>query len=143
MIDFIGTVKLNKNSKNGINIEFDLPKDKEEDLVWDDVEDALLKAVERDISIEVAENAEILEINIVKDRNKYPVISESQSKDKKLIDRLSKDADKILILPEYKYSITPEYKLWLKLFEQGIVNEDDKFDFNKMTELLTVMNGDK
>ena len=45
---------------------------------------------------------------------------------------------KFLVLPWGRWSITPEYKLFLKMVEYGFLDKDSEFDKEAMREILDI-----
>ena len=43
---------------------------------------------------------------------------------------------KYLVLPDARYSLTPEAKLWMDLKKNGIIDEDAEFDFEKYHKMV-------
>ena len=86
-----------------------------------------------------AEISEIFISKIEADEKEYlyPVISnyDTDNKTEKFKSYQSK-YDKILVLPEAVYELTPEMKLHFSLIEQGILKDNDEFDFEKMHNIL-------
>ncbi len=141
MTKFIGKIKLgpNDNGHNEITVQFD--KD-ENELLYDEVEDRLLTEMDKLFSIDDFPKSEIYEIFIskIEDDEKeclYPVVSDYDvdNKTEKFKSYQSK-YNKILVLPEAVYELTPEMKLHFSLIKQGILNENSKFDFEKMHNIL-------
>lgn len=141
MTKFIGKIKLgpNDNGHNEVAVIFD--KD-ETELLYDEVEDGLLTEMDKLFSIDDFPKVEIYEIFISKLENDgknylYPVISDYDvdNKTEKFKSYQSK-YNKILVLPEAVYELTPEMKLHFSLIKQGILNDNSKFDFEKMHNIL-------
>lgn len=131
-------------SKDEVTIDVELDKDIDH-LTYDEVEMAISKKIEdkygypkEDADIEddsAFPNIIDIVVNDV-DGESYPVISESMD-DTKL--KKSKSFTKYLVLPDAHYQLTPECKLWLELQKNGIIDEDDEFDFDKCHALLENM----
>ena len=141
MTKFIGKIKLgpNDNGHNEVTVQFD--KD-ENELLYDEVEDRLLIEMDKLFSIDDFPKSEIYEIFIskIEDDEKtylYPVISDYDVDNKtEKFKRYQSKYNKILVLPEAVYELTPEMKLYFSLIKQGILNENSKFDFEKMHNIL-------
>ena len=126
-----------------VDVEFD--KD-EEHLTYDEVVDAVYDTVDKVFSCRSYEDDEeeyeferedyptivSLVIN-ADDGESYPVISESMD-DSEL--KKDKAFSKYLVLPEARYSLTPECKLWMELKKEGILDEDAPFEFEKFHKML-------
>lgn len=128
-----------------ITIDVELDKD-EEHLTYDEVEDAIYKKVDElyhympesidDLYESYDEDEEwpsIVNIVINTDDGSYPVISESMD-DSEL--KNDKTFIKYLVLPDARYSLTPEAKLWMDLKKNGIIDEDAEFDFEKYHKMV-------
>ena len=121
-----------------IDVEFD--KD-EYSLTYDEVENAIYDKLNDEYGIDDcsmnmpdADVPQILDIVInADDGNQYPVISESMD-DTEL--KKSKTFDKFLVLPDATYTLTQECKLWMSLKEDGIINANEEFDFDKYHALV-------
>ena len=126
-----------------VDVEFD--KD-EEHLTYDEVVDAVYDTVDKVFSCRSYEDDEeeyeferedyptivSLVIN-ADDGESYPVISESMD-DSEL--KKDKAFSKYLVLPEARYYLTPECKLWMELKKEGILDEDAPFEFEKFHKML-------
>lgn len=126
-----------------VTIDVTLDKD-EEHLTYDEVEDAINKEIELqynvpDSSLDIDEledddYPQILDIVInADDGESYPVISESMD-DSEL--KKDKVFTKYLVLPEAVYELTPECKLWMDLKQNGIIDEDAPFKFEKYHKMV-------
>lgn len=110
----------------------------ETELLWDDVVDAVYAAMDKGFPMDCYPKAEIHEVFIL-DRDdkakRYPVV---RSNDADKIGELekSKGYEKFLELPEAMYSLTPEYALFLRMQDEGLVSEGTAFDGDKMRRLL-------
>ena len=125
-----------------VDVEFD--KD-EEHLTYDEVVDAVYYKVDKMFGYKSYEDEEEYEferedyptiVSLVinaDDGESYPVISESMD-DSEL--KKDKAFSKYLVLPEARYSLTPECKLWMELKKEGILDEDAPFEFEKFHTLL-------
>ena len=47
------------------------------------------------------------------------------------------DVEKFAVLPWARYGLTPECKLWMAMKEDGIVDEDEPFDYEKYHKLVS------
>ena len=130
------------NSEVTIDVEFD--KD-EEHLTYDEVENAVYDKIDKMLGYQSYGDEEEYEsgredyptiISLVinaNDGESYPVISESMD-DSEL--KKDKAFSKYLVLPDAKYYLTPECKLWMELKKEGILDEDAPFEFEKFHTLL-------
>lgn len=141
MTKFIGKIKLGPNDIGSNEVEVTYEKS-ETELLYDEVEDGLLTEMDKRFSHDDFPKAEIYEIFIskIEDDEKtylYPVISDhdADNKTEKFKNYQSK-YNKILVLPEAVYELTPEMKLHFSLIEQGILDANDEFDFVKMHNIL-------
>lgn len=138
MTKFKCTVDLGPNSsaENIVYAEFD--KD-EFDLTYDEVIDELYSEMDEKYPTEFYPKAEIKDIFIIKHENgkdnEYPVLAESQNTDKYQL-----AFDKILVLPEARYSLTPEMKLYMNMVKRGLIDKDHEFDFDEMHEICGEFN---
>lgn len=143
---FSAVVELPDNynhSEVTVDVEFD--KD-EEHLTYDEVVDAIYKTVDKVFSCRSYEDDEeeyeferedyptivSLVIN-ADDGESYPVISESMD-DSEL--KKDKAFSKYLVLPEARYYLTPECKLWMELKKEGIISKDAPFEFEKFHKII-------
>lgn len=110
----------------------------ETELLWDDVVDAVYATMDKDFPMDCYPKAEIHEVFIL-DRDdkekRYPVVR-SDDADKIGEIEKSKGYEKFLELPEAMYSLTPEYALFLRMQNEGLVSEGIAFDGEKMRRLL-------
>jgi hypothetical protein len=142
MIKFIGKIKLGPNDIGGNEVSFTTDKD-EYTLVYDEVEFELIDKMEKIFPLDDFPKAEICEIFISKkDDNSndclYPVVSEHESKNNTpKFQKYCETFDKILILPDAVYSLTPEAHLYYSLINEGLISENKEFDFVKMNKIIT------
>lgn len=117
-----------------------------EDLTYDEVIDAIYDAVDEKYGYEPEDFEEtdnepykVIDIVVNKDSESYPVVPEDK------IDKLDAelDAKKYLVLPWARYGLTLECKLWMAMKENGIVDEDEPFDYEKYHKLVEVVNEKK
>ena len=143
---FSAVVELPNNyvcSEVTIDVEFD--KD-EEHLTYDEVEDAVYDKIdkmlgyqsygddEEEYEFEREDYPTIVSLVInADDGESYPVISESMD-DGEL--KKDKAFSKYLVLPNARYYLTPECKLWMELKKEGILDEDAPFEFEKLHKML-------
>jgi len=133
---------LDDGKEETFDVEIDTPI---ENLTYDAVEEAIWNAVDEKYGYDVEDfeddNApyEVIDIVVNEDGESYPVVPEDK------IDKLDVelDAKKYLVLPWAKYSLTPECKLWMTMKENGIVDEDEPFDYEKYHSLVEVVNENK
>ena len=128
------------SSDQEIPIDVELDKD-EYSLTYDEVEAAIYQKLKEDHGIDYYDSCidnedapSIIDIVINSDDgNQYPVISESMD-DAEL--KKSHAFEKYLVLPDARYSLTPECKLWMSLQKRGIIDANEPFDFETYHELL-------
>ena len=129
--------------KDGFDETIDVVIDKDDmSLTYDEVEYAIYDAVNKkhhfvDVDFEEDAPYHVSDIMILTDEGIYPVVPEDF--DMKAIDN-DKQYEKYLVLPYARYSLTPECKLWMKMKLDGIINENEEFDFDKMHELINTIN---
>ena len=129
---------------NEVTVDVEFDKD-EEHLTYDEVVDAVYYKVDKMFSYKSYTDEEEYEferedyptiISLVinaDDGESYPVISESMD-DSEL--KKDKAFSKYLVLPEARYYLTPECKLWMELKKEGILDEDAPFEFEKLHKML-------
>ena len=129
---------------NEVTVDVEFDKD-EENLTYDEVVDAVYYKVDKMFGYKSYEDEEEYEferedyptiVSLVinaDDGESYPVISESMD-DSEL--KKDKAFSKYLVLPEARYSLTPECKLWMELKKEGILDEDAPFEFEKFQKML-------
>ena len=135
---FVGYVK-NLDTKEISEISVTMSKPIEE-LTYDEVEIAISDKFDKKISSSDQLRTELCKVQIIdeKDPNiQWPVFREDDPKINDL--QKSKTYKKYLVLPNATYSLTPECKLWMKLIEKGVLEEDSEFNFEKMHSLLEDM----
>lgn len=128
-----------------VTVDVELDKD-EEHLTYDEVENAVYDKVDKmfghqpygdeedEYEFEREDYPTIVNLVInADDGESYPVISESMD-DSEL--KKDKAFSKYLVLPEARYSLTPECKLWMELKEEGILSEAAPFEFKKFHRML-------
>ena len=129
--------------KDGFDETIDVVIDKDDmSLTYDEVEYAIYDAVNKkhhfvDVDFEEDAPYHVSDIMILTDEGIYPVVPEDF--DMNAIDN-DKQYEKYLVLPYARYSLTPECKLWMKMKLDGIINENEEFDFDKMHELINTIN---
>ena len=130
---------------NEVTVDVEFDKD-EEHLTYDEVEDAVYDKIdkmlgyqsygddEEEYEFEREDYPTIVSLVInADDGESYPVISESMD-DGEL--KKDKAFSKYLVLPNAKYYLTPECKLWMELKKEGILDEDAPFEFEKFHKML-------
>ena len=129
---------------NEVTVDVEFDKD-EEHLTYDEVVDAVYYKVDKMFSYKSYTDEEEYEferedyptiVSLVinaDDGESYPVISESMD-DSEL--KKDKAFSKYLVLPEARYYLTPECKLWMELKKEGILDEDAPFEFEKLHKML-------
>jgi hypothetical protein len=141
MIKFIGKIKLGPNDIGSNEVTVTYEKS-ETELTFDEVEDNLLIKMDKLFPQNDFPKAEIYEIFISKleDDKKtylYPVVSDHDADNKtKKFKRYQSQYDKILVLPEAVYELTPEMKLYFSLIKQGLLTKETVFNFKKMHTLI-------
>jgi len=132
---FSATVELGPD--NAKTVRFDIEKPEcGENLTYDEVESRAYGEIEKLYPYEFYPKSELkkLEIYCSESDEWCEVLSES---DEKRIKELTSDGkNRILILPDATYSLTPECKLWMELKDSGILDEDSEFDYGKMKNIL-------
>lgn len=116
-----------------------------ENLTYDEVEEAICNTVDEKYGYAAEDfeddNApyEVIDIVVNEDGESYPVVSEDK------IDALDAElgVKKCLVLPWATYSLTPECKLWMTMKENGVVDEDEPFDYERYHSLVEVVNENK
>lgn len=129
---------------NEVTVDVEFDKD-EEHLTYDEVVDAVYHKVDKMFGYKSYEDEEEYEferedyptiVSLVinaDDGESYPVISESMD-DSEL--KKDKAFSQYLVLPEARYYLTPECKLWMELKKEGILGEDAPFEFEKFHKML-------
>jgi hypothetical protein len=142
MIKFIGKIKLGPNDIGSNEVEVTYEKS-ETELLYDEVEDSLLTEMDKRFSHDDFPKAEIYEIFIskIEDDKKeylYPVVTDydADNKTEKFKSYQSR-YNKILVLPEAVYELTPEMKLYFSLIKEGLLTKETEFNFEKMHELIS------
>lgn len=141
---FSAVVKFDGNTEEVFDVEINKPECK---LTYDEVVDAIDDAIvnkypEYEICPDCIDDDyecpyEIVDIVINDGEESYPVIAEDDD-DSEL--KKSKAFTKYLVLPYATYSLTPECKLWMKLKENGIISEDEPFDYEKYHKMVEDVN---
>lgn len=118
-----------------------------EDLTYDEVIDAIYDAVDKkygytseDFEEVGNEPYKVIDIVVNDEDGTWPVVSEDAD-----IEKLKKelDVEKFAVLPWARYGLTPECKLWMAMKEDGIVGEDEPFDYEKYHALVEAVNEKK
>lgn len=100
--------------------------DTELSLFWDDVLDSLYEKCTELRLYDDFPNADYDTIKIITNDGIFPVISEDDFKN----NNFKSDSKKTLVLPVATYTLSDEYKSYLKLKEQGLI--DFEFDAEKI-----------
>lgn len=104
-------------------------------IVYDDVEDAIYKAVEKEYpTYDDDPDYKIVDIVNYNDGVSYPVVPDDKTKAE--LELEFDPGTKVLILPRACYALTPECRLWLELKDTGIIDEDAPFEFDKYHEMV-------
>lgn len=108
-------------------------------LTYDDVEMAALEMAEKRWPREFYPKMAVKWL-WVKDENEWrPVVREGDEEGRKWCREVN-DAEKWLELPNARFELTEEFKMFLALGEAGVVDpEVDEFDAEKMREVLDAM----
>ena len=98
--------------------------------MYDVVCDAVDREYKLDCALEDEDGEppyEVIDIVINVNGESYPVVSEVHD-----VNKLREEGyEKILVLPDALYSLTPECKIWMELREAGIIGSDAPFDYAK------------
>jgi hypothetical protein len=135
-VKFNATVTLGRGL-DPIKVPFELETETNEmAFSWDDVFDGGCDAARKIYSEDDFPNMEVGDLEIVMDDGVFPVLAEDYDKD---MEKLG--VKKALVLGYARYTLTPEYKLFLSMKERGILSEDDEFDADEMRELVDIARG--
>ena len=131
-INFKAKMRLSENNQIYTTIDFCVnvnDNDTELSLLWDDVIDSLYEKCTELKLYDDFPNANYDTIEILTDDGIFPVISEEDFKN----NNFKSDGKKILVLPFATYTLSDEYKSYLKLKEQGLIDFD--FDAEKIKSM--------
>ena len=131
-INFKAKMRLSENNQIYTTIDFCVnvnDNDTELSLLWDDVIDSLYEKCTELKLYDDFPNADYDTIEILTDDGIFPVISEEDFKN----NNFKSDGKKILVLPFATYTLSDEYKSYLKLKEQGLIDFD--FDAEKIKSM--------
>ena len=131
-INFKAKMRLSENNQIYTTIDFCVnvnDNDTELSLLWDDVIDSLYEKCTELKLYDDFPNADYDTIEILTDDAIFPVISEEDFKN----NNFKSDGKKILVLPFATYTLSDEYKSYLKLKEQGLIDFD--FDAEKIKSM--------
>ena len=131
-INFKAKMRLSENNQIYTTIDFCVnvnDNDTELSLLWDDVIDSLYEKCTELKLYDDFPNANYDTIEILTDDGIFPVISEEDFKN----NNFKSDGKKILVLPFATYTLSDEYKSYLKLKEQGLI--DFEFDAEKIKSM--------
>jgi len=118
-----------------------------EDLTYDDVIDAIYNVVDErygytieDFEDRDNEPYKVIDIVVNDVDGSWPVFPDDVD-----VEKLKKelDVEKFAVLPWARYGLTLECKLWMAMKEDGIVDEDEPFDYEKYHSLVEVVNEKK
>ena len=145
--EFSAVVEFNDGSNE--TVDFSLDK-KDTSLTYDEVVDAIYDIVDKkhklgvysydyDPDCEYDDDCfdpqyKIVSIVVIDGGEAYPVLHEDE--DTSSVES-SREFTKYLVLPWARYSLTPEAKLWMELIDNGIIDKDAPFDFDKYHKILT------
>lgn len=131
-INFKAKMKLGENNPIYTTIDFCVnvnDNDTEMSLLWDDVIESLYEKCTELRLYDDFPNADYDTIEIITDDGIFPVISEDDFKN----NNFKCGNKKTLILPVATYSLSDEYKSYLKLKEHGLINFE--FDAEKIKSI--------
>jgi hypothetical protein len=131
-INFKAKMKLGENNPIYTTIDFCVninDNDTELSLLWDDVIDSLYEKCTELKLYDDFPNADYDTIEIITDDGIFPVISEDDFKN----DNFKSCGKKILVLPFATYTLSDEFKSYLKLKEQGLI--DFEFDADRIKSI--------
>ena len=131
-INFKAKMRLSENNQIYTTIDFCVnvnDNDTELSLLWDDVIDSLYEKCTELKLYDDFPNADYDTIEILTDDGIFPVISEEDFKN----NNFKSDGKKILVPPFATYTLSDEYKSYLKLKEQGLIDFD--FDAEKIKSM--------
>ena len=134
-MNFKANVKLGKGL-DPVSIDFSLStdnKDKELSLTWDEVFDKAVEEAEKKYSNEDFPKMDIENLFIVMENGIFPIVAEDAD--------MKKVKEQTLVLPYARYSLTPEYKMFIELTEKGLIHGE--FDAEAMRKIIDVVNEDK
>lgn len=121
------------NGKNYI-FDFEIAGD-ESTIVYDDIEDAIDKVVEKECRTSEDDlDYKIVDVVNYNDGVSYPVVPDDKTENE--LECEFPSGTKILILSRACYRLTPECRLWLELKDIGIIDKDAPFEFNKYHKLV-------
>ena len=138
MPTFVGYVR-NLDTKEVSEILVTMSKPIEE-LTYDEVEIAISDKFDEKNPPTDRLRTELHKITIVDEKDpdiQWPVFHEDDPEID--VQQKMKTCKQFLVLPNAVYSLTPECKLWMKLIEKGVLEEDSEFNFEKMHSLLEEM----
>lgn len=118
---FIGKVELSPG--NIVDVEAFVESDALDNLMYDEVFDAISDEMDKKYPEEYYPRASISEIFIEDEGNLYPVVD-----DEAKTARYNNSCEKVLVLPCYRYSLTDEAKLYQLLKDNHIIDEVAEFD---------------
>lgn len=133
-INFKAKMKLGENNPIYTSIDFCVninDNDTELSLFWDDVLDSLYEKCTELKLYDDFPNADYDTIEIITDDGIFPVISEEDFKNNNF-----NGSKKTLVLSVATYTLSDEYKLYLKLKERGLI--DFEFDAEKIKSMENI-----
>lgn len=106
-----------------------------ERLTWDEVIDGIYGEFEASVPSRYYPKAEVYRVFVIDGDGRFPVVAED---DEDEIARLKKSKEyvKFLVLPNAKYVVSNEFRLFSKMLDLGLATEEDGFDHEKMRELI-------
>jgi len=133
-IKFKATVTLGRGL-DPIKVPFELESETDETkFSWDEVFDGGFDSARKIYNEEDFPHMEVGDLEIVTDDGDFPVLAEDF--DKKELEK--KGIKKALVLGYAKYSLSPEYKMFLSLKDKGVFHDDEEFDVSTMKELIEI-----
>jgi len=128
---FAAVVEFKDGHDEVIEVELSKP---EEELTFDEVEEAVWTTVDKRYGYnpdDYIENDDwpytVEEIRVIAEDGIWRAVSES---DEKTINKLKADKEekKFLVMSDARYSLTPEYRMYLDLVKCSVISEDIPFE---------------
>lgn len=116
--------------KDGHNETVEVELEKEDiELTYDEVLNAVFDLVDTRYGYDINDEDvpySIVDIQVIVDDGVFPVVSESETEKLKSL-RADKNVSKFLVLPDAVYSISPQYKAFISMKENGLLKDDVEF----------------
>ena len=138
---FLAMVEHDDGSEETVSVTINKPVEK---LTYDEVESAIYDKVDtinglddddfidEDGNVNVPYSIIDIVVENAEDNEVYPVVTEDAD-----FSKIEKSGyAKYLVLPWAKYALTPEAKLWMELKENGIIDEDAPFEYEKYHKMV-------